>query len=579
MPSTNHEIARLFTQMADVMEVLGVDRYRVLAYQKAARSLEECPTDVSSMKPDDVACLANIGKTMHARITEFLTAGQIADHQKLMAQVPPGVVELMGVPALGPKTLATLWKEGGVTSREELLAKIEDGSLEHLPRIGKKKLEQIAKNLAFLGQSSERRRIGEVRPIAEWFVDQLRAMPNVERAEYAGSLRRGKETIADVDLVAAAEEEHAPAIAKAFAALQPVESVIGTGDTKTSVRTYQGLQVDLRILPPSRFGAALHYFTGSKEHNIAMRQRAIERGLKLSEWGVFKNGDDEEPIAAANEEDVFRALGLAYIPPELREDHGELELAEKGALPKLLEEVDIRSELHAHTVASDGVWTIEEFARWAIARGFHTIAITDHSKGQVQANGLTNARLVKHIEEVRKVAKKLAKEITILAGSECDILADGSLDYPDELLAELDVVVASPHAALTQEDDKATNRLLRAIENPYVTIMGHPTGRLVARRAGINPDMAQVVKAAAQRGVALEINANYHRLDLRDAHARLALDAGCKLSINTDAHAAEDTRHLVYGVLTARRAGARAEDVVNTFTREGLREWLASTRA
>ncbi len=576
MASTNAELARLFQQMADVMQVLGVDRFRTLAYEKAARTLADCPVDVGSMSAEEVGCLENIGKTMVARIQEYLATKRIKDHEELMAQVPPGVVELLGVPGLGPKTLATLWQQGGVVSREDLLAKIQGGSLEKLPRIGKKKLEQIAKNLAFLDQAGERRRIGEVQRIADWFVAELRQLPGVLRAEYAGSLRRGKETIADIDLLASAAPGDAAKVHAAFTQLGLVADVIGTGDRKTSVRSNQGIQIDLRVVEPEAFGAAMMYFTGSKEHNVALRQRAIDRGCKLSEYGLFAG---QKCFAAATEAEVYEALGLAYIPPELRENRGEIALAERNEVPRLVEMADIQAELHAHTVASDGAWTIEEFARFAIGRGYHTIAITDHSKGQPQANGLTAARLEKHILAVRAVAQKLANEITILAGTECDILADGSLDYPDSLLKELDLVVVSPHAALTQDDTKATTRLLRAIENPYVTIVGHPTGRLVARRQGLSPDMPRVVKAAAERGVALEINANHHRLDLRDTHARLALDAGCKLSINTDAHGPGDVDELRYGILTARRAGARAEDVVNAFGAEALRAWIHSTRA
>jgi DNA polymerase (family 10) len=321
------------------------------------------------------------------------------------------------------------------------------------------------------------------------------------------------------------------------------------------------------------------YFTGSKEHNVKLRERAMSMGYTLNEYALADKKDKTKQVATKSEEEIYKKLKLAWIAPELREDRGEIALSEKGKLPALIELKDIRADLHTHTTASDGRWSIEENALAMAERGHHTVAITDHSKGQVQANGLDDKRLVKHIEDVRKVAKKLKDKITVLAGSEVDILADGALDYPDELLAELDVVVASPHAALSQEPKKATARLLKAIENPYVTMIGHPTGRLVLRREGLSPDIEALCKAAADRGIALEINANHWRLDLRDTHARVALEHGVKLAINTDAHGPGDLDQLPYGVLTARRAGATKQDIVNCMTAATLKKWLKSTRA
>ena len=337
------------------------------------------------------------------------------------------------------------------------------------------------------------------------------------------------------------------------------------------------MQVDLRVVPEESYGAALMYFTGSKEHNVRLRERAISMGMKLNEWGLTKQ-DSEKVVAGKSEEDVYKALKLPWIPPELREERGEIALAEKDELPNLVELKDIKAELHTHTTASDGTWTIEQLATAAAERGFHTVAITDHSKGQVQANGLSNERLEKHIKAIRKVADKLKDKITVLAGSEVDILADGNLDYPDSLLKELDVVVASPHAALSQDPDKCTKRLLKAIDNPYVTVMGHPTGRLIGRREGLSPDMGALFKAAAQRGIAMEINANHWRLDLRDTHARAAIAAGVKLSINTDAHGQADLDQLQFGILTARRAGATKNDIINCMSKTAIVKWLKSTR-
>ena len=406
---------------------------------------------------------------------------------------------------------------------------------------------------------------------------------SVKKIDYAGSLRRGRETIGDIDILVAASKKDAATIAEAFVSLDGVGDIIIQGPTKSSIRTADGLQVDLRVVEPSAYGAALMYFTGSKEHNVKLRERAQQRGMTLNEYRL-EDKDTGKAVASKTEEDVYQALDLNWIPPEMREDRGEIALAECKAatrgrgLPTLIERRDIKAELHAHTTASDGRWSIRELAEAAAARGFHTVAVTDHSKGQVQANGLDEARLEKHIEAVREAAAEMKDTITILAGSEVDILVDGRMDYPDSLLAELDIVVASPHASLAQEPEKATKRLLKAIENPYVTILGHPTGRLVLRREGLHPDMDALIAAAAERGIAMEINANRYRLDLRDTHAHAAIEAGVKLAINTDAHGPADLDELRYGVLTARRAGAAKGDVVNGMSKTALKKWIASTR-
>jgi DNA polymerase (family 10) len=574
----NRDLIVIFQQMADIMELLGEDRFRVNAYARVARAIEAMTVDLSTIGADAKAVcgIEGIGKSSADKICEYINTGQIQAHQVLVEKVPPGILPLMNIGGLGPKTIALLWREGGVDCLETLKQKLQTDELAGLPRMGAKKLESLRKAVAFAQTAGGRVRIGKALPLAQWFVDQLRGMPGVLRAEFAGSLRRGRETIGDIDLLVASEEKDAAAISDAFAGLGVVAEVLARGATKTSIRTSGGIQCDLRVVRPASFGAALMYFTGSKEHNVAMRERAIKRGCSLNEYGLTKK--DGTLVAGATEEEVFKALGLAWVPPELREDHGELAQAEKNALPQLVTVEDIRAELHAHTIASDGAWTISELAEAAIARGFHTVAVTDHSKGQAQANGLNEARLERHIVDVRAAAAAMNGRIRILAGTEVDILADGRLDYPDSLLKELDIVVASPHAALTQEPEKATARLLRAIENPYVTIIGHPTGRMVNRREGLSPDMAQIIDAAARRGIALEINANHYRLDLRDTHARAALERGVKLAIDTDAHGESDLGELRYGVLTARRAGATAGDVVNCLSRDALDKWIRSTR-
>ena len=585
--SANATLAAIFKQMADVMQILDEDHFRVLAFQKVARVLDDLSDDVASVAGDPpqakpLTAIAGIGKGTADRIVEFLATGKIKEHEELLAKIPKGLPALLNIPSCGPKTVALMWKEAGVDSIETLKKKIADGSLVGLPGMGEKKVENLKKNLDFAASSGGRVRIGVAMPLAKWLAEQLKRLPQVKQVQPAGSLRRGKETIGDVDLVVAADPKDAHAITSAFLKLEPVAQVLGQGPTKASMRTKEGVQVDLRVVDPGVYGATLLYFTGSKEHNIKMRERAIKMGMKLNEYGLLKAGADENDkaswVAAKTEEDVYRALKLEWIPPELREDHGEVELAEQGKLPKLLTIGDIKAELHAHTTASDGKFSIRELAELAMDRGFHTIAVTDHSKSQVIANGLNEARLEAHIEAVRRVAEELKGKISVLAGSEVDILADGSLDYSNSILKELDIVIASPHAALSQDPAKATKRLLKAIDNPYVTILGHPTGRLVLRRDGLHPDMKSLIKEAKDRGVALEINANSYRLDLRDSHARAAIEAGVKLAIDTDTHGPGDLDELAYGVLTARRAGATAHDVVNCLSRDALAKWIKSTR-
>lgn len=571
----------IFQQMADVNQVVGGNRFKTIAFEKGARVLKDFVKDVGDVAPQDLLQVEGIGKGIAQKIEEFLKTGQVAEHQEMIDNVPAGVLQMLDIPGLGPKGVAQLWNDGGVESIDELKTKIADSSLEALKGFGKKKLEKLSASIAFAEKAGERTHLGYALPLAFVMVKELEGLKGVEKIEYAGSLRRGKDTIGDIDLLVAAKPQAASMIMETFVNLPMVEEILGHGETKSSVRcddAHRNIQVDLRVVDPKHYGAALMYFTGSKEHNVKVRERAQSMGFTLNEYALADKDDKTKQIETKTEEAIYKRLGLAWVPPELREDRGEIALAGKEALPKLIDLADIKADLHTHTFASDGKWSIEENALAMAARGHHTVAITDHSKGQVQANGLSDERLVQHIEAVREVAKKLKGKITVLAGSEVDILTDGRLDYPDELLAELDVVVASPHAALSQEPKKATARLLKAIENPYVTMIGHPTGRLVLRREGLSPDMEALVKAAADRGIALEINANHWRLDLRDTHARLAIEHGVKLAINTDAHGEGDLTQLPYGVLTARRAGATAKDVINCMGAAELKAWLASTR-
>ncbi|MCA9284438.1 MAG: DNA polymerase/3'-5' exonuclease PolX [Phycisphaerales bacterium] len=580
--SSNAELARLFTEMAAVMELTGENPFRIRATEKVARTLEDLTLDVSTLvdEPKRLVAIEGIGEGSAQRIVEFLRTGRIAEHDELLAKVPKGLLAVLGVPGLGPKTVKLLWEKGGVTDLASLKEALDSGTIEKLPRMGEKTVQNIRESLDFMSKSSSRMRLGEAMPLAEEIVAHLSASANVERVDFAGSLRRGRETIGDIDILASAKRPSAAS--KAFTSMGDVQKVLASGETKSSVRLKSGVQVDLRLVDDEAFGAALLYFTGSKEHNVALRELAVRKGYRLNEYGLFPDDDDPSPpqsrgvrpVAAAKEEDIYRKLGLPWCPPEMREDRGELALKK---IPKLIELDDIKCELHAHTTASDGRLSIEELAAEAKRRGFHTIAVTDHSRSSVQANGLSPERLREHIEEIRRVAAR-TKGIAILAGSEVDIHADGSLDYDDDLLAELDIVVASPHASLRQEPAKATDRLVRAVKHPLVHILGHPTGRLINAREGLHPDMDKVIAAAVASNTALEINANYLRLDLRDHHVRSAVDAGALVAINTDAHSTDHFDFLRYGVMTARRGWLTGERCVNAWSSTRLREWLESKR-
>jgi DNA polymerase (family X) len=590
----NQEIAQAFERAANILALLDENTFRVLALRKVARALDEMAAPIEQLAAEGgekgLEAVPGIGESSAERIAEYLRTGRIAEFDDIASQVPVGVLEIMKIPTVGPKTAALLWREGGIKTVEALLKEIDLGeksALLNIKGLGAKKLAKMKENLAHLAATSGRIRIGEALPIALELSEFLRGLPGVKAVQYCGSLRRGKETIGDIDIAVAAPAAQGQAIGEAVTSNVLCAGVIQQGDTKTSFRTSAGVQVDVRVVPPESFGAAIQYFTGSKEHNVKLREMAIKKGLKVNEWGVFKTaGGKEEKIAGETEEGVYAALGLAWMPPEMREDRGELDWAvERAKAPKIegrkskVEDFitlsDIRGDLHMHTTASDGTCAIEEMVAEAKRRGYQYVAITDHSKSQFQANGLKADRLLEHVKAIHAVAKEAAMSgILVLAGTEVDILADGSLDYEDDVLAQLDWVIASPHAALTQEMDSATQRLVKAASNPYVCVLGHPTGRLIPTRRGLEPDMSKVIFAAARHGVALEINAHYFRLDLRDVHARMAVEAKVPLCINTDSHSLADFDMMQYGILTARRAWATPADVLNTWPVEKFKKWL-----
>ena len=597
--SKNQELAQLFSKAADVMALLDENSFRVLATRKVARALEELGQDVSTLSESGkLEEISGIGKHSAEKIREYLRTGHITEFESLAKQVPTGVLDLLAVGSIGAKTAYLLWKEAGITSLDELKAALEKGKIPSIKGLGEKKLARIRQNLEFIQGQGKRIGIGVALPVARQICDALRELAGVKNVQYCGSLRRGLETIGDVDILLSAPNSKMPAITEFIKSHTDTAEVIAAGETKVSIRTKSLLQVDFRVVPPESWGAALQYFTGSKEHNVRVREMAIKKGMKLNEWGLYKG---EKSIAGLTEVDIYDALELAWLPPEMREDRGEVELASamyqvrknpKFVVdnPKLeflgkhiptswpeLQISDIQADLHMHTTASDGTLSLEDMIAEAKRRGRKYIAITDHSKSQVQANGLKVDRLMEHIKAIHALAAK-TKGITVLAGSEVDILADGSLDYPDEVLEKLDWVVASPHAALTQESEAATARLIRVASNPLVDVIGHPTGRLVAVRRGLEPDMQRVIFAAARGGVALEINAHDLRLDLRDVHVRMAVEAGVPLCINTDAHGAADMDNLIYGVITARRGWARAQNVLNTWPLEKVLKWQKERR-
>ncbi|MCE2881335.1 MAG: DNA polymerase/3'-5' exonuclease PolX [Planctomycetaceae bacterium] len=579
---TNSEVAAAFEELAVLAEILGQNTFKVNALRRAGRTVESMTADACSTPVEQLKDIDGLGASTAAKIGEFASTGTMTELEELRAQVPAGLKEVLAIQGIGPKTARAMWTELGIVDLASLKSAIDAGKVATLPRMGAKTVANIKEAIAFAESARGRIRIGEALPLAESLVSELEALPHVERIAYAGSLRRGKETIGDLDLLASSRDP--AALMNAFVARAEVARVLGHGDTKSSVLTKTGVQIDLRVVPLDRFGAALMYFTGSKEHNIRMRERAIAQGMRLNEYGLFREDAKGElaegatPVAAATEAQVYAALGLDWIAPTMREDRGEIDAFLHGTThPAVVTLADIKAELHSHTTASDGTMSIDELVERAAARGFHTIAVTDHSKSQFQANGLDEQRLRAHIKAVHD-ARARHPNMQIWAGSEVDILSDGSLDYPDDLLAELDWVVASPHAALKQEPRAATERLLKAIRHPLVHVIGHPTGRLVNGRPGLEPAMSELFAAAKEHGVALELNSHHMRLDLRDSHVRGAVEAGVLLAIDCDVHRPEDFDELRYGILTAQRGWLPKSLCLNCMDAKALDAWRTRRR-
>ncbi|MCL4263574.1 MAG: DNA polymerase/3'-5' exonuclease PolX [Anaerolineae bacterium] len=562
----NREVAQLFSDVADMLSIRGDNVHRVLAYRRAAEAIETLGRDINQVYAEGALIeIPGIGGTLAEKIAEMLTTGKLEFYERLAQEIPPSLVELLKVEGLGPKRVKQVYEVLEVTTLAELTAVAREGKLRDLPGMGAKSEEKLLKAIESLARhGDDRALLGTAWPLAQEILAELAKLPGVKQTAVAGSLRRMKESIGDIDLLVAADEEAATAVMDTFVHLPQVESISGHGPTKSSVILVNGLQVDLRVLPAARWGTLLSYFTGSKDHNVRLRELALKQGLSLNEH-AFTPTDGRAEILCATEEEIYQTLGLPYIPPTLREDRGEIEAAWDGRLPDLARTEQIISDLHMHSTWSDGKFTILEMARFAQARGMQYIAITDHSASLGIANGLSIERLWRQAVEVRQANEIMGPDFRILHGTEMEIRADGSLDYPDEVLAQLDFVIASLHVSLSQPRAQVTERLLNALHNPHVDMIGHPSGRLLPDRDGADVDWEEVLATAVTTRTILEINANPRRLDLCDSLVRRAVALGIPLAINCDAHHTDHFDFLHYGVATAQRGWATAASVVNTW--------------
>jgi DNA polymerase (family 10) len=570
----NLAIARVLAQIGDLLEIKAENPFKIRAYRNASETIVHTAERIADLPAASRLALQGIGKDINAKITELLETGQIAYHQGLLEEFPPTILDLLNLQGVGPKTVAMLYRELGIRTLEELEQAARDGKLRALKGMGAKKETWILKALEERTRVTGRRLIAEAHDTAAALVAALRAHAPDAEITPVGSLRRGCETCGDIDIVAAGGP---PTLMEAFTTYHQVERVLAHGETKSSVLLRGGFQADLRTVARESLGAALQYFTGSKPHNIALRDRAIKRGLKLNEYGLYRN-DDGVAIAGASEEEIYEALGLTFIPPELRENRGEIEAAERGELPRLIVLNDLLGDVHMHTTATDGRADAETMARAARESGLRYIAITDHSQALAMANGLDEKRALEHARQVRELNARL-DGITVLAGIECDIRSDGTLDLAHDCLAQLDIVVASVHSAFNQEEAQMTDRILRAIECPWVDVLGHPSGRMILKREGYRMNFDLIVQSAAASGLAIEINSQPYRLDLDEHHARLARDRGVKLMIDSDAHSPAALGLLRWGALVARRAWLTPDDVLNTLPVDQFKQRLRRARA
>jgi len=572
----NAVVSELFNQMADIMEILGEDRFRINTYRKVGRIIGDTPVDIETLlATGELAKIPGIGKSSLAKIEQFVKTGTITAHQELLKKIPATLLELLTIPGIGPKGVKAVYEQLNVKTIDELKSALQNGSVAKLPGFGDKKAAVIARGIEFMEKSTGRIRLDQAQEAADAVSAFLQEQSGIEKIQPAGSLRRRAETIGDVDILVAAKK--GKQIIEAFTAASFVQEILAAGPTKGSAIVQAEsvpVHVDVRVVPRESFGAAAQYFTGSKQHNVRLREIAVKAKWKLNEYGLFKG---DKMIAGPIEEEIYQKLGLDYVEPLLREDRGEVEAARTGSLPELITLKDIKGDFHVHTNASDGNCEVSELAEAAKDAGYGYICITDHSRSSAIANGLSAKRLAQQIKEVRKIDEKL-KGITILTGTEVDILADGSLDFDDKLLAELDFVIAAIHSGLGSTREKVTSRTLKAMDNPYVNCIAHPTGRLIGQREAMDIDMAAVIKHAAQTHTALEVNANPWRLDLKDVHCKMAIEAGVKLAIGTDAHSVAGLGLMGYGVATAARGWVTKADVLNNFSAAKIKSWAKSKR-
>lgn len=574
MPVHNADIARHFETFADLLEIKGDNPFRIRAYRNAARVVEDLPHELAGMveKEEDLSALPGIGKDLAEKIGEIVRTGTSSALDKLRKELPPHITDLLNIPGLGPKRVRTLYKELNVGDLDTLRKAAEEGRIRELPGLGAKTEQQILEAVKAQADASRRYLRASMVPYADTLIAYLKKLKGLKQVTIAGSFRRGQETIGDLDVLVEAGD--APAVMRHFVAYDEVKDVLAHGEKKSSVVLQSGIQVDIRVVPAESYGAALHYFTGSKAHNIAMRKLAQQRNWKLNEYGLF---DGDTPVAGVSEQEVYSALDLPYIPPELRENRGEIEAAAEDRLPELITADDLRGNLHTHSRWSDGRHSIREMAAAAAAAGLEYMAVTDHSKRLTVANGLDEDRLIAQIEEIEEISREL-KGITILKGIEVDILEDGRLDLDDSVLKLLDVVIVSVHQKFNLPSDRQTERIMRAMDHPCTTFVAHPTGRLLLSRKPYAVDVPRLIAHAKQCDCCLELNGNPQRLDLNDTYCQLARAEEVPVVLNTDAHQTGDVANFAAGIAQARRGWLRKEDVLNTASLSDLRKKLARHR-
>ncbi len=571
----NQDVAKIFSGLAELLELKGENPFRIRAYRRAAQNVEGLPKDIAEMSEEELLKLPGIGKDLAEKIREIVDTGTLRAYDQLKREVPEGLSAVLSVPGVGPKTAKLLYDKLHIKDLDDLERLTRGHRLKGLPGIKAKTEENILKGIAALRRGRERTPLGIALPIAEDVLRRIKKDAPLKKIALAGSIRRFKETVKDIDILCTSASPDK--VMKLFVKLPNVKDVIAHGPTKSSVTLEEGIQVDLRVVDAKAFGSALAYFTGSKSHNIRLREMAMKKGLKLNEYGVFRE-KDEKRLGGEKETDIYDILGLPCIPPELREDSGEIEAAQKGKLPKLVMLKDIKGDLHVHTKRSDGSHTIKELVEAARERGYKYIAITDHTKGLGVAGGLDMDELLEQIKEIDALNKRL-RGFRLLKGTEVDIRSDFTLDLPDEILNKLDVVIASIHSGFRQSSEKLTRRLVAAMENPYVSVIAHPTGRLLGKRDAYDIDMEEVIKTAARTGTSLEINANPLRLDLGDTNARAAAGLSVKLSIGTDTHTLGNFDFMSYGIGIARRGWLDKEDVLNALDTKALLKILKAKRS